>query len=201
MRADATATRWPDCCSFSPSVGQTLPRQRWHVSGLVTDSSLSQCRPLSKAHMDRNKGLPHTPRCMHTHTALIKEQQPQLFGSGGRGGRKEQKWVTGKLIIQHVHGSNFSNVGICKGLCLIPGAKWNVSSLLFNQHSCHFHTSRSHCANSKHSSQPRPLRRCGASGRWSEGGEGSPAEALGFNGFKMNLSSWFCLTCKSGREL
>lgn len=90
-------------------------------------------------------------------------------------------------------GSSFSNVGICKGLGLIPAAKWNVSLLLFNQHSCHFHTSCSHCANSKHSSQPRPQRRSLPSGRWSEGRERSPAEDLSFHGFKPNLQSCCCL--------
>lgn len=77
MCADATDTWWPDCCSFSPSVGQTLPQQCWHFSGLMTDSSLSQRRPLSKAHMDKNSYAQ-----MHVHMALIKERKPQLVGWG-----------------------------------------------------------------------------------------------------------------------
>lgn len=147
--------------ALSVHLSDRLPRQCWHVSGLVTDSSLSQCRPLSKAHMDRNKGLRTRPDA-YTHSI---DQRATTTTVWFRGEKK-------KRAASACAGSNFSNVGICKGLCLIPGAKWNVSSLLFNQHSCHFHTSRSHCANSKHSSQPRPLRRCGASGRWSEGGKG-----------------------------
>lgn len=151
MCADATDTWWPDCCSFSPSVGQTLPQQCWHLSGSVTDRSLSRrTSPLSKAHMDKNScAQTHT----HTHMVLIKEHQPQLVGWLGEvGGTEVGYW---EVDYSACVGSNFSNVGICGGLGLIPGATWNLSSLLFNQHSCHFHTSRSHCANSKRSSQPR----------------------------------------------
>lgn len=109
VRADAADTRWHDCCSFSPSVGQTLPQQCWHVSSLMTDSSLTVRCPLSKAHMDKNK-----PICTHTRPALIKEQRPAA-------GLREEKRHTaevgyGEVDYSACAGSNFSHERICKGL-------------------------------------------------------------------------------------
>lgn len=162
------------------SASAALARQRLDDRQLI----LTMPSAIKSAHGQKIKGYARTQ--MHAPTALIKEQPPQLASSGGKK-EKSRSGLLGKLIIHSVPVPAFLMWGICNGLCLMPGAKWNVSSLLFNQHSCHFHTSRSRCANSKHSCRPRPRRRCGSQWSWVWRRGGSPAGALSFNGFKLDL--------------
>lgn len=74
---------------------------------------------------------------------------------------RKLKWVASNFDYSAFAGSSFCNVEICKGIYLTPGAKWNVSSQVFNYHTCHFHTPCSHCANSKYTGLPEPSKRCG----------------------------------------